>query len=199
MTNHSLVPPTKGSSGVLIGVVVLMLGGIAGMLYYKFSGASEQTASAETTAADVPEVKPAARPNMAPPPPPPPPEEEMPEVKEEEPDKKATAPKGNPNCPSTCTGTEPAGFKSALRGAAGRARGCYNKALETNVGLQGKVTVNVKVGLNGGACSATASNNTLGDSTVTSCILRSFRAASYPKPQGGCISGAVPLNFVAKQ
>jgi hypothetical protein len=54
----------------------------------------------------------------------------------------------------------------------------------------------MRVSSNGTACAVSASKNTLGDSGVTSCVLQRFRTGSYPKPAGGCVNIAVPINFM---
>ena len=101
-------------------------------------------------------------------------------------------------CDGPCKGKVTGTLQAALRARAGYARRCYERALRQNPTLRGRLTVNVTVGAAGQVCSATISNNTLGDSTVSSCALGAFRGATLPPPQGGCVNTAVPVNFVPK-
>ena len=100
-------------------------------------------------------------------PPPPPPSVEPPK---EEPKQTAAATRpaaaglGRSGCAGTCTGTAPLALRSALRGKAGQARGCYERALRQNSMLSGRLVVSVRVGSKGQVCSAGIASNTLGDS-----------------------------------
>jgi hypothetical protein len=80
------------------------------------------------------------------------------------------------------------------RGAS--AKNCYNAALRSNPTLQGKVGVKVRVGPNGSTCSANIISDTLGDASVTSCIVQKFKGGGYPKPLNGCADFEIPLSFV---
>jgi hypothetical protein len=90
-------------------------------------------------------------------------------------------------------------LQSVLRGKAGQARSCYERALTNNSSLSGSVVINVRVGPAGEACSASLGKDTLSDSVVTSCVLQRFRTGPYPKPSGGCVDAEVPINFVPRQ
>jgi hypothetical protein len=79
------------------------------------------------------------------------------------------------------------------------ARGCYDRALRNNSNLAGKLTIAVRVAQNGSACSVNATSDTLGDPSVTSCVLQKFRSGKYPRPRGGCVDAAVPISFVSQK
>ena len=111
-------------------------------------------------------------------------------------------PKGPPG-PGACSncgqGKSNSSLDSALRAAAGSARGCYNRALQKNAGAAGKLTVNVQVGPSGAVCGASISNDTVGSGEVSTCVLQRFQGKSFPKPDQGCVSVAIPMSFEVKQ
>jgi len=160
--------------------------------------------------------KPAPKPEPAPPPPPPrqqlaepapppPPEPDPTPAPPPEPSKpaevrKAAGPKLPKGCEvEECKGTVSVELHSALGAKAGQVRGCYERALSHNAGLQGKVEIDVRIGPTGEACSAGMFKDGLGDPSVTSCVLQRFRSGVYPKPSGGCVDTRVPINFVPPQ
>lgn len=102
----------------------------------------------------------------------------------------------NDGCSGTCPNRVDAAFNQAVRQRGASAKNCYNAALRSNPTLQGKVTVKVRVSPTGGACTASIVSDTLGDPSVTSCILQKFKAGGYPKPTAGCADVEVPLSFV---
>jgi hypothetical protein len=99
-------------------------------------------------------------------------------------------------CAGPC-GAPNRALTESLRQRAGAARGCYQSGLRQNSMLSGKMTVGVRISPDGNACYARPVANTLGDPSVTSCILQKFRAGGYPKPKGKCAEANVPLNFVS--
>ncbi|MFT5430954.1 MAG: hypothetical protein ACI9OJ_001633 [Myxococcota bacterium] len=75
-----------------------------------------------------------------------------------------------------------------VRRRANSIRACYERRLQVKAGLQGKLTVRWTIGMNGSVTGASSASNTLGDSAVTSCILRVVRRMRFTKPEGGvCI------------
>jgi hypothetical protein len=125
--------------------------------------------------------------------PPPPPEEVKPEPA------KVAEPRRDSFCEGECTGTETSDLLSALRARAGQARSCYERALTHNSSLSGSVVLNVRVSPTGTACSASTGKDTLADPAVTNCVLQRFRSGKFPKPSGGCVDVALPINFVPAQ
>lgn len=202
-------PPTHSSNGLLIGGALVALLAVGGGVFFATRGGEEpQPTTVAATAAAVVST-PARSPAPPPPPPPPPPEEEVTTAPvatsaSNTPGKVAgsggtSAPqenKGPAGCSGGCTGSADATLRDALRLRGASAKGCYNKALRSNATLRGKMTVAVRVNPSGSACSASAASDSLGDPSVTSCILQKFRSGSYPKPKGGCVDVQVPLNFV---
>jgi outer membrane biosynthesis protein TonB len=105
---------------------------------------------------------------------------------------------GGGGCEAECRGTASADLQSALRGKAGQARGCYERALRQNATLEGRLVVNVRVGPRGQVCSAGVATDALHDAAVSQCVVQMFRSAVLPAPAGGCVDTAVPMNFKPK-
>ena len=101
-------------------------------------------------------------------------------------------------CAGSCTGTAGGDLASAVRGAAGGARGCYERALRQNSGLQGRLTVRLRVDPGGTVCGASIGRDEIHAAEVSSCVLGIFRGRKFPAPQGGCVDMDVPLSFTPK-
>jgi outer membrane biosynthesis protein TonB len=192
-------PSPKGGGGgralTVAAVVLVVIGGGLALTFGRHPSQEPVVAAAPP--------KPAPAPQLAEPPPPPPPEPE-PVAPPPEPTKPVEAPKAGPKRPKgcdveECKGTVSVEIHSALGAKAGQVRGCYERALDRNAGLQGKVDVDVRIGPTGEVCSATLSKDTLKDPAVTSCVLQRFRSGLFPKPAGGCVDTRVPINFVPPQ
>jgi hypothetical protein len=184
-------PPKSHGPGAFIGAVIVMLLAMGGLLYWKFGGKAEAppapVAVASTTAAPVFEE---------PPPPPPPPEPDAGTAVAPVAKKRVSS--GPSPCSGTCKGTAPGALQGALGAAAGGARGCYERALRQNAMLQGKLVVAVKVGPSGAPCGASIASDTLGDPSISACVLQKFRSRTFPAPVGGCVDVQVPISFKPK-
>ena len=186
------IPPQKesgGRPGLIAALIAVALGG--GLLVWKSTRDPE------------PAPAPVTQKPVAPPPPvfeaPPPPPVEVPPPEpppEPEPEPAKPAARRDTACDGECNGTVTAELSSALHGKAGQARSCYERALSHNTSLSGKLVASIRVGPTGNVCSASAGNDTLGDAAVTNCVLSRFRSGKFPKPDGGCVDVAVPINFV---
>jgi outer membrane biosynthesis protein TonB len=66
-------------------------------------------------------------------------------------------------------------------------RACYEKALQTRRGLEGKIRMAFIVGPSGKVLSAKADQNTMGSPEVAQCISRRMRNWYFPRPRGGGI------------
>jgi hypothetical protein len=189
-------PPAKseGGNGAFVGVAVAMLLIGGGLVYWKLgSRAPEPEPAAPSTRPTVEEA-----PVLEAPPPPPPSAEEPTDAGAPEEAKKRMRDLPDP-CKSPCDGQMTSSLSIALSSKGGQARACYERALRTNNTLQGKMSINVRVGRGGQVCSAAIGSNALGDPGVANCVLGQFQAGSFPPPQGGCIDARVPLNFVPKK
>jgi hypothetical protein len=212
---------------VLSFAAILLVGGGLALWRFMSADSSEAQEATATIANTAPAAQSFDRAAAAPPPPPPPPpgagEEaaepgQEPTVRdgeglsassasaENKPASK-TKPMGaendrpstpnNDGCSGTCPNRADAALNQALRQRGASARNCYNAALRSNPTLQGKVAIKLRISPSGSTCSASISNDTLGDPSVTSCILQKFKSGGYPKPNAGCADFEVPLSFVA--
>lgn len=82
-----------------------------------------------------------------------------------------------------------------VRGRMGALRNCYEKALKKNPTLEGKIAVKFTIGTSGRVTAATASSDTLGDPTVTACVVGKFKTFSFDKPEGGSVQYVYPIVF----
>ncbi|MCB9553182.1 MAG: AgmX/PglI C-terminal domain-containing protein, partial [Myxococcales bacterium] len=64
-------------------------------------------------------------------------------------------------------------------------RFCYEKALQTKRGLEGKVTMRFVVGGNGAVLAAKAAESTIGSAEVEQCLARQIQTWVFPAVQGG--------------
>jgi len=129
---------------------------------------------------------------------PPPPPVEVPDAGQQTVTKKVSGKWTGGTCGGECDGQATGQLKAALQGKAGASRRCYERALLQNSTLQGKMVLGVRVGSDGRVCSASVTQNGLGDPGLANCVVGIFRSASLPPPQGGCVDTAVPMNFVPK-
>lgn len=98
-------------------------------------------------------------------------------------------------CEAPCRGSATDQLVRALGSKAAGARACYERALANDSGLSGKLEIAVRVGSTGAVCSAAPSSDTLKDPAVLGCVLGRIRSGVLPKPTGGCVDVAVPINF----
>jgi len=194
MASTTPPPPKSGGSGPFIIAALVMLLLMGGLIIWKLTGREEPKPPEPPPVASAP-----ITPQLEEPPPPPPPlEEDAGKAPEKQVVKKGTV-SGGSTCSATCSGEEPAGLRGILAGRAAQARGCYDRALRNNNTLQGRMTVNVKIGTGGQVCQANVGKNELGDPGLTSCVLQMFRSGTFPQPKGGCVDAQIPLNFQPKQ
>lgn len=188
--------PKRGGGGWLIGLGALLLLGAGGLVVWK-NQAQKSDEVVEESTVKLPSNQ-SAETDLAEPPPPPPPVDTTPAPSGAASTTATTVGTKASPCSGSCEGTEGTGFEAALRARAGQARACYNRGLRTNSELGGKMTVSLRVGPSGTACSATIVNDTVGDPGTSACVLDKFRSGTYPAPTGGCVGASVPLNFVTK-
>lgn len=99
-----------------------------------------------------------------------------------------------------CTGSTNADVEGALQFRAKQAHRCYDNALAQDPTLRGKISIAVRIGPNGQACSAAVVNNELASApSVASCVAGNFRGQNFPAPRGGCVDVNIPINFVPRQ
>jgi outer membrane biosynthesis protein TonB len=204
------VPGTSSSSTpYLIGIVIFGVG-IAALLYARCSEETSAPQEPQANAQPAPKASGSVNADLPEFAPPPPPEEDAgtdagtDDAGTEEPVKTAsTGGKPTAGPAGACAkcgakGTKAgSALKAAVRGTAGTAHGCYNRALREG-GAQGKMTVGVSVGTTGSVCGVSVISDTVGNPSLTSCVLSKFKGRTYPKPESGCVTIGVPLNFTVK-
>jgi len=84
--------------------------------------------------------------------------------------------------------------KSVVR-RANAFRACYERRLQANPGLQGKIVVEWTIGLDGKISGFNIKSATLQDSGVTACLERVIRRLRFPKPDGGVCVVQYPFIF----
>jgi Ca-activated chloride channel homolog len=78
-------------------------------------------------------------------------------------------------------------------------RYCYQRELQQDPGLAGKVVMKFTVGADGAVSSAEVETSTLGSATVEGCILGRFQRMTFPVPAGsGVVVVRYPLVFSAQ-
>jgi hypothetical protein len=188
-------PPPKSNNRPFIIAMVLMLVVVGALLAYRCASDDEKPAQQPPET-----VTPVATPIPDQVLPPPPPIASVPDAGTPTPDtKKPPVQSTFCNTCGNCTGTPAANFQSIVRGRAGAAQRCYEKALAQQEQLQGRLTVNLCVGVGGGVCGASIANDSLGSPLVSQCVLNIFRSTVFPSPKNGCVDAQVPLNFVPQK
>lgn len=198
--SESRPPENKSGSGIYIVGVVLLAAGIGGIVYFTRETPKKETAPTQEAPRQV------QQPPPAPPPPPPPKptatESAAPSAEPSasaSPSGKAVAGGGSGACSKCGEGVSNSALNSAIQGAAGSARGCYNRALQKNAGAAGKMNVAVQVGATGAVCGASITSDSVGSGEVSNCVLSRFQGKSFPKPDKGCVTINVPLSFSVKE
>ena len=83
--------------------------------------------------------------------------------------------------------------------ATGRIQRCYEKELmRSKKKLNGKVTAQWTIKVNGRVSGTRVKLNTLGNAKVASCVLRVIRGLRFPKPKGGSVQIVYPFIFSAR-
>lgn len=75
-------------------------------------------------------------------------------------------------------------------------RSCYNKGLQSDPGMSGKVTVAVKIGANGEVTSVEKAGGSGLSPEVEACIMKKIKNANFDSPGGGGSTLQVPITFV---
>jgi TonB family protein len=72
---------------------------------------------------------------------------------------------------------------------------CYQKGLNKNYGLEGKIKVRFTIGTSGRVTKASIEENTLGDPEVGACVLDKVQSFAFSKPEGGSVDYVFPFVF----
>ncbi len=87
----------------------------------------------------------------------------------------------------------PETIQRTVRAQYGAFRFCYQKGLDANPNLAGRVTVRFTIDREGAVSTAANGGSDLPDSGVVSCIVRSFYGLSFAKPEGGIVTVVYPI------
>ncbi len=74
-------------------------------------------------------------------------------------------------------------------------RACYERELQNDRSLAGRITVNWTIGLDGRVARSSIASNSIGSSAVESCILREVRRMRFDQPDGGMCVVSFPFTF----
>ncbi|WP_437275102.1 AgmX/PglI C-terminal domain-containing protein [Sorangium sp. So ce375] len=77
----------------------------------------------------------------------------------------------------------------------GRFRLCYERGLQRDPDLQGRVVVRFTIDQRGAIVNARDGGSDLPDGTVVSCVVRGFHDVIFPAPEGGNVDVVFPIRF----
>ena len=77
----------------------------------------------------------------------------------------------------------------------GRYRFCYQKALQANPNLEGRVTVKFLISRDGSVGFAADGGSDIPDSGVRQCVVSAFTSLSFPAPDSGVVTVVYPISF----
>lgn len=101
------------------------------------------------------------------------------------------------NCGS-CSGSITPELQAAVQSRGATAKQCYQSALQGNESLSGEISLEVKIGADGSTCSVSIRSDTVGSSRLQQCV-RSKMYGNYPKPNNGCVTFGLPIQFKPQQ
>ena len=76
-----------------------------------------------------------------------------------------------------------------------RMQACYSTGLRANPTLQGRVSVKLVIGKNGGTKSAAVASTDLADKEVATCVAKVFGSLSFPQPERDEVTVVYPIAF----
>lgn len=177
--------PGTSSRGPYLALGLLLLLGVGGVVIWKSRAPETTTPTAPPVAESV------ARPTLTDAPPPPPPDDTASAAPSS-----TRARSAGTICGGPCSGNAPSGLLSEVQARAGRARGCYQRALRQNEGLQGSMSVSLRIDAGGNICNASIAADTTGSPEVARCVVGMFQGQHLGSPpSGGCVDMKVPLRF----
>ncbi|WP_437634017.1 AgmX/PglI C-terminal domain-containing protein [Sorangium sp. So ce854] len=84
-------------------------------------------------------------------------------------------------------------IQRVVRQGYGRFRLCYERGLQRNAALQGRVAVRFTIDRSGAVASARDGGSDLPDAAVVSCVIRAFHGLTFPAPADGTVDVVYPL------
>jgi hypothetical protein len=96
--------------------------------------------------------------------------------------------------PVTVRGRLPAeAIQRVVRANEGRFRACYERGLDRQPGLRGRVATKLVIARDGSVPVAVDAGSDLPDGAVVSCIARAFESLSFPPPEDGVVTVVYPF------
>jgi hypothetical protein len=186
----------SGGNGKYVAIIAALVVVVGGMIAFKVLSKPEApaviNALPEAGAPLAPSSQRLAEEDIPPPPP-------VEDAGSEDAGKKTVATSASNPCEAkTCGGSDTTELNNALSFRTKQAHRCYDQALAQDSTLRGKLTISVRVGSNGQACSASVASNEMGSPSVANCVLGYFRGQNFPAPKGGCADINIPINFVPR-
>lgn len=89
-------------------------------------------------------------------------------------------------------------IQSVVRRHTNEVRFCYERALQQNPNLAGRVMVHFVISPTGTVQSAVARENTVGDPQVGTCVAQAVQRWTFPAPEGGLVAVNYPFVFSAR-
>jgi hypothetical protein len=89
----------------------------------------------------------------------------------------------------------PDAIQRVVRQNAGRFRLCYQRGLEKQPSLRGRVVTRFLIARDGSVSVAADGGSDIADASVTACVTRTFTALSFPEPAGGTVAVIYPFMF----
>ena len=94
---------------------------------------------------------------------------------------------------------DPALVSKEVRARIGAVKACYERALKRNPNLSGKIKVRWTITAAGTVSGVEISDDSMGDSEVSSCIKQLVARWRFPAPSGGSVEVEFPFVFTASQ
>lgn len=111
-------------------------------------------------------------------------------------ERKVEGPKGDAQTGATTASVPVSDADRVIAGLRPKFKACYQKGLNSDPSMAGRVVIAAKVSPNGEVDSANVSTNTGLSQEVASCIARAVRNAQFAAPGGGGSQLQIPVTFV---
>jgi TonB family protein len=96
---------------------------------------------------------------------------------------------------STAGSLPPEVIRRIMRMQTGRFRMCYQRGLQLDPTLSGRIVVRFTIGPSGSVTSAASAGSTVQNAQVVACVVDAFKRMSFPQPEGGGVTVVSPLAF----
>lgn len=183
-------PPPTSSNRTYAVIALLLLLGVGLLAWFKFKGQPEEIHTEPPKPAPAPTFH--QQEDEIPPPPDPAPE---PEAVDAAAPTRVSGPVNSCSA-RACSADEVQALSLALRQRGNQARKCYDSQLVNDPTLKVNMTINVKVGTQGGVCGASVKSSS--HDAVGRCVLNYVQRGGYPGGKGCVADLNVPFNFVPR-